>query len=76
MNALGALAGMVSGGVTVILWKNLGLRSMVYKILPGIVVASISIYVISVMGNKLGTMTTEPKSEVISDEFAKMQEKL
>lgn len=76
MNALGALAGMVSGGVTVILWKNLGLGSMVYEILPGIVVASISIYVISVMGNKLGTMTTEPKSEVIGDEFIKMQEKL
>lgn len=74
MNALGALAGMLSGGITVILWKNLGLDSMVYEILPGIVAASISIYVVSILGNTLGTMSAEPVT--IQDEFEKMEEKL
>lgn len=74
MNALGALAGMLSGGITVILWKNLGLGSMVYEILPGIVAASISIYVVSILGNTLGTMSGEV--ETINDEFAQMEEKL
>lgn len=71
MNTLGALAGMLAGGITVILWKNLGLGSIVYEILPGIVAASISIYIGSILGNALGIMSAQP--EIINNEFEQMK---
>ncbi len=78
MNGLGALAGMVSGAVTVILWKSLGLGGIVYEILPGIVASCLSIYFISILGNKLGSMTIDVSFdyENLKSDFAKMKKQL
>ncbi len=78
MNALGALAGMISGAVTVVLWKSLGLGAMVYEILPGIVAASLSIYFVSILGNKLGTLALEISlgDEDLRKDFSKMENKV
>lgn len=53
MNRNGALAGMVLGGITVVLWKQLsGGIFDVYEIVPGMIVAFIGIYVASKMSGK------------------------
>lgn len=51
MTRNGALAGIVIGAVTVVIWKQLsgGLFDM-YEIVPGIVFATIAIFVVSKMG--------------------------
>jgi len=63
MTRNGALAGMVVGAVTVIIWNQLsGGLFDVYEILPGFIFAWIAIVVVSLMSN-------EPSSE-ISEQFA------
>ncbi len=63
MTRNGALAGMVVGAVTVIVWNQLsGGLFDVYEILPGFIFAWIAIVVVSLMSN-------EPSSE-ISEQFA------
>ena len=49
MTRNGALAGMVIGAVTVIVWKQFGWLGL-YEIIPGFIFASIAIYVVSKMG--------------------------
>ncbi|MFD3155501.1 sodium/proline symporter PutP [Haloimpatiens sp. FM7330] len=62
MTRNGALAGMITGGITVILWKNLhGGIFELYEIVPGMIVSSIAIIIISLLGEK-------PSKEVL-DEF-------
>ena len=52
MTRNGALAGMVLGAVTVIVWKHLsGGLFDVYEILPGFLVASLAIVVVSLAGS-------------------------
>ncbi|MFO6297925.1 sodium/proline symporter PutP [Rahnella selenatireducens] len=51
MTRNGALAGMVIGAATVILWKSYGWAEL-YEIIPGFIFASIAIWVISLMGRK------------------------
>lgn len=62
MTRNGALAGIVVGGVTVVVWKQLtgGLFDL-YEIVPGFILATIAIYVVSMI-------TPEPSQE-IQDEF-------
>ena len=64
-NAAGALAGMITGAVTVIVWnlwvKQLGGIFGVYELLPGFVFALIAIVVVS-------KLTAEP-SQKVYDEF-------
>ena len=64
-NTQGALAGMITGAVTVIVWnvfiKPMGGIFGVYELLPGFILALIAIVVVSLM-------TAEPKKEVY-DEF-------
>ena len=46
----GALAGMVAGAVTVVVWKQLsGGWFDLYELLPGFVISSLAIYVVSKM---------------------------
>ena len=53
MTRNGALAGMVSGAVTVIVWKQLsGGIFDVYEILPGFLIASAAIISVSLAGKK------------------------
>ncbi|MEZ8825469.1 sodium/proline symporter PutP [Vibrio amylolyticus] len=71
MNRNGALAGIIIGGVTIVVWKQLsgGIFDL-YEIVPGIILSTISIVVVSLM-------TGEPEEEVVqlhSDFEKKLQE--
>ncbi|TBU94019.1 sodium/proline symporter PutP [Stutzerimonas kirkiae] len=48
----GALAGMLVGAVTVIVWKNLLGHLGLYEIIPGFLFASIAIVVVSLLGKQ------------------------
>ena len=76
MSALGALAGMIAGGVTVIFWITSGLNAYVYEILPGILTSSLAIIMVSIWGDAINKMTSEPHEQVIKDEFEKMKTRL
>ncbi|WP_099189284.1 sodium/proline symporter PutP [Tepidibacter mesophilus] len=66
MTAKGASAGMLAGGITVLIWKHIqGGIFDVYEIVPGFILATISIIVFSLMDN-------EPSKEII-DEFNKVE---
>ncbi len=58
MNRFGAMAGIVSGGVMVIVWKQLsgGLFDL-YEIVPGIIVATLAIVIVSLV-------SPEPSDEI------------
>lgn len=60
MNRNGALAGIIVGGVTVVLWKQLGIWEL-YEIIPGFILATIAIIVVSLM--------TAPPSSSIEAQF-------
>ncbi len=52
MTGMGALFGIISGGLTVIIWRGLsGGIFDVYEILPGFIISSFSIISISLMGS-------------------------
>ncbi|PPI88861.1 sodium/proline symporter PutP [Candidatus Pantoea edessiphila] len=57
MNRNGALAGMIVGAITVLLWKKYGLGNL-YEIIPGFLFASIAIIIFSFIGKK-------PSKEVV-----------
>ena len=66
MNGLGALAGIVTGGVTVVVWRSLsGGIFEVYEIVPGFIAASIAIVVFSLIG--------KAPSDEESETFQKVQ---
>ena len=48
MTRNGALAGMVAGALTVVLWKQTG--STLYEIVPGFVAATVAIFIVSLLG--------------------------
>ena len=51
MTRIGALAGMVAGAVTVVVWANLeGGLFEVYEILPGFVISVLAILAFSLSG--------------------------
>ncbi len=63
-NCAGAIAGMVSGGVMVFLWKfvisQLGGAFAIYELLPAFIVSSVVIVVVSLL-------TTEPSEDIVSE---------
>ncbi|MFK0570669.1 sodium/proline symporter PutP [Endozoicomonas sp.] len=61
MNRFGALAGIVVGGVTVVVWKQIsgGIFDL-YEIVPGILFATVSIVVVSLL-------TKEPGEEITKE---------
>jgi len=63
MNKWGALAGMIMGSATVILWEQFPAFDAVYEMIPGFIVGLLSILIISLL-------TAEPSKE-IKDEFEK-----
>ncbi|GHC19792.1 sodium/proline symporter PutP [Aidingimonas halophila] len=67
MNQWGALAGIIVGGVTVVLWAELtgGIFDL-YEIVPGVVLAYIAIVIVSLV-------TAEP-SQDITDEFDELKQ--
>lgn len=75
MTFAGALAGILSGAATVLFWiyapvlaEGATLSSLVYEILPGVIVSTLSIIVVSKL-----TSTPAPK---VTDLFVKMQQQL
>ena len=48
MNRNGALAGIIVGGVTVVVWEYFGFLGL-YEIIPGFIFASIAIVVVSLL---------------------------
>lgn len=50
MNSAGALAGIIVGGVTVVVWKQLngGIFDL-YEIVPGIVLSSVAVWIVSLL---------------------------
>lgn len=62
MNKWGALAGMVSGAATVIIWEQIKALEEVYEIIPGFIVCTAAIFIVSLL-------TTKPPAEVEA-EFA------
>ncbi|CAN5906493.1 sodium/proline symporter PutP [soil metagenome] len=61
MNRWGALGGMVGGALTVVLWRNFDPFGWgLYEILPGVIVAFILIYVLTLLG-------PEPSEQMESD---------
>ncbi|MFC4323983.1 sodium/proline symporter PutP [Litchfieldia salsa] len=61
MNRWGALAGMITGAITVVVWSNIG--SDLYEIVPGFIIATIASFIVSLV-------TEEPSQEIL-DEFEK-----
>lgn len=50
MTRIGAIAGMASGAITVVLWKNFGTQYLeIYEIVPGFLVASLMIIIASLL---------------------------
>lgn len=65
MTRNGAIAGMLTGGITVVVWNTLsGGIFEIYEILPGFIFACIAIYIVSKIGPK--------PSKEIYDEFDEM----
>lgn len=69
MNKSGALAGMITGGITVIVWKSLsgGIFDL-YEIVPGFICSAIVIVIVSLL-------TKEPSDE-IKQEFDSVYSKI
>ena len=71
MTRNGALAGIVSGAATVLIWiyapltiDGQTLSAVIYEIVPGFIVCSIAIYIVSILA---------PNSdEAINEQFDKM----
>lgn len=69
MNRHGALAGILVGGITIVVWKQLsGGWFDVYEIVPGIIFSALSIVVVSLL-------TGEPDDEVTA-QYAKFEKQL
>ncbi len=66
MTRNGAIAGMLTGGITVIIWGKVtsGAFADVYELLPGFIFACIAIFIVSKIGPK--------PEQVIYDEFDEM----
>ncbi len=65
MTRRGALAGMITGALTVIIWRNGGWWGL-YEMVPGFALACISVVAFSLFDR--------PPSTVITDTFARMRE--
>jgi len=69
MNRSGALAGIIVGGVTIVVWKQLtGGWFDVYEIVPGIIFATIAIVIVS--------LATKQPSESMLSKHQEMKDKL
>ena len=75
MSALAALAGIISGGITVLLWIWFDLNKIVYELLPGFLISCLVIYLINKYRNILEKMADEPNLTQIYNEFLKMENK-
>ncbi|WP_141554329.1 sodium/proline symporter PutP [Virgibacillus ndiopensis] len=69
MTKWGALAGMIVGGITVIIWLNIpGLSDFLYEIIPGFILSLVAVIVVSLL-------TKDPEKQV-QEQFEKMEQKM
>lgn len=68
MTKWGALAGMLVGGATVIIWITTGLSAHLYEMIPGVLLSYISIIIVSLM--------TQKPDDSVNELFGKMEAKL
>jgi solute:Na+ symporter, SSS family len=67
MTKWGALAGIITGAVTVLTWVNIpGLKEIMYEMIPGFFLSLIAVIIVSLL-------TKEP-SEKVQDTFEEMEE--
>ena len=60
MTRLGALGGIIAGGVTVVIWKQLeGGIFELYEIVPGIIVSAVAILLVSLSGRSRDVYSRE-----------------
>lgn len=64
----GALAGMIVGGLTVIIWIATGLSEILYEIIPGAALSLITIYVVSLF--------TKQPNDTVKAQFNDMENKV
>ncbi|WP_413789692.1 sodium/proline symporter PutP [Metabacillus rhizosphaerae] len=64
MTKWGALAGMIIGAVTVIVWSKLGLSDVLYEIIPGFVASLLAVYIVSLLTSKPSVQVSEKFSEI------------
>lgn len=60
MNKWGALAGMLTGAATVIIWSNIEAVQEIYEMIPGFIACTIAIIVVSLL-------TKKPEAEIEAD---------
>ncbi len=65
MTRLGCIAGIVVGGLTVLIWKQFEWFSL-YEIVPGFILSCVAIYIVSLLDT--------PPSKEVTDDFDKAQE--
>ncbi len=68
MTKWGALAGMVAGAVTVIIWAEAGLSDVLYEMIPGFAASLLFVFVVSLL-------TSKPEQQVL-DEFEQYKQTL
>jgi sodium/proline symporter len=66
MNKWGALGGMITGAVTVIIWEQIKAFDEIYEMIPGFIACTIAIFVISLLTKK-----PDPKIEAEFDDAVK-----
>ncbi|OAS89575.1 sodium:proline symporter [Metabacillus litoralis] len=64
MTKWGALAGMIIGAVTVIVWSKLGLSDVLYEIIPGFAASLLAVYIVSLLTSKPSVQVSEKFSEI------------
>ncbi|MCR4370547.1 sodium/proline symporter PutP [Bacillus amyloliquefaciens] len=68
MTKWGALAGMIAGAITVIIWANAGLSDFLYEIIPGFAVSLAAVFVVSLL--------TQAPSKDVTDQFHEYRDTL
>ena len=61
-----ALAGMVTGTVVLVLWKQVGLSSTMYEIVPGFIANCLTIFLINIFVTQKDEVVLKEFDEVIT----------
>ncbi|MEI5907374.1 sodium/proline symporter PutP [Bacillus spongiae] len=77
MNGIGALAGIITGAVTVVVWKQLTVAKFIpfnlYEIVPGFIFASLAIILFSLIGNSPPKAILDEFKEAVENDNEKPQ---
>lgn len=74
MTLKGAIAGMQVGAITVIVWKNVMADTGLYEIIPGFILASLSIVIVSLLDRTPSTEVIERFEQSDAEYKKAMQE--